>query len=498
MSQQEQKSNLSNNIAEWKALDVAEWSQTIPNLNNNQHSQLYNAIVNANFCGETLTECESAHEIEEELHINKSLCNIIWNAYISLDNMNYGKKMVYCLLGKTGAGKSSFCNLISNSNKFKTSGSIYSCTQQLSKNTIHFMGDKRKKIDIIDIPGLNDASGKQKDNNTLSDVISTLYDLDNTHIMFLIILNSEYPRIDAGLQEMLFTFVKHFGVSFLLNTAVIYTRWYLDEDSISRRDKYDETYRTNERNEWFKQHFDMPSDLKIPCFFFDTQVFRYKTQNTTHKTIILQRMTELYQLSRSLNPFKKGNYCVTNDILSNCMPWIIKKYNLHQFNVTINSFNCSKIHTNYITLQWCSNNILRLQSAIEKINLINKHELYWKLYNKTENKLVENIDVKCNGSKTINYLIQNTAYTFEISLYLGTYCLSCITSSKQLVVKTAMTCPTCSGSGQQYVSRTKTTSETCGYCNGDSKINKSKKIACRRCHGSGQDMEKKKKSFTIL
>ena len=86
------------------------------------------------------------------------------------------KDKVVVLLGKTGEGKSTFINCITNKNECKVDGGYDSCTQEIqdvaiSKNGVNYY--------FIDTPGLDDALGDEKNIEQLN------------------IIRKKYPRINV-------------------------------------------------------------------------------------------------------------------------------------------------------------------------------------------------------------------------------------------------------------------------------------------------------------
>ena len=96
------------------------------------------------------------------------------------DEANY-KQMTAILMGKTGHGKSTLSNLLSNSNDFAIGNDTRSCTKEIKLK--YFVNQENKaKISIIDTPGLSDSDGD--DNKIINDMKKYL-------------IKSDVPRINA-------------------------------------------------------------------------------------------------------------------------------------------------------------------------------------------------------------------------------------------------------------------------------------------------------------
>ena len=77
-----------------------------------------------------------------------------------LEEQNPDLKTSIITLGETGCGKSSFCNTLFASKRFKVGHSLDSETEIVEGK---YGENEYSDIFIIDTPGLNDSEGEQKD-----------------------------------------------------------------------------------------------------------------------------------------------------------------------------------------------------------------------------------------------------------------------------------------------------------------------------------------------
>lgn len=78
-------------------------------------------------------------------------------------NIMNSKIKAIILLGKTGHGKSTFCNLLSDSFEFKVGENLNSCTKDIKKKEYDLKEDNTKLV-IIDTPGFSDSDGDDPEN----------------------------------------------------------------------------------------------------------------------------------------------------------------------------------------------------------------------------------------------------------------------------------------------------------------------------------------------
>ena len=110
------------------------------------------------------------------------------------------------VVGKTGSGKSSLCNVLSgysfNADLFEVSAESRSCTQKTNFRNVFFNGDRMKPISIIDTIGFDDPNN-DTDATIISDLVVKLKNNCDYVNLFLITVNGQDPRLDGSLIGML-------------------------------------------------------------------------------------------------------------------------------------------------------------------------------------------------------------------------------------------------------------------------------------------------------
>ena len=137
------------------------------------------------------------------------------------------KDRVVVLLGETGAGKSTFINSITNTNKCKTSHSSKAYTDQIQ--IVKYFEDGYNFF-FIDTPGLNDANGDDKN-------VEQIQKIKNKGIISTLILAHNYndTRLTNSYKEILKTFMKIFpSEEFFEHVIYVETKYFydLEKDSL--------------------------------------------------------------------------------------------------------------------------------------------------------------------------------------------------------------------------------------------------------------------------
>ena len=144
------------------------------------------------------------------------------------------------IIGKTGTGKSSLCNVVSgldhDAKVFPVSASAESCTQSTQFADVLFNNDKSRPISVIDTIGFDDPKN-DLDAVIIADLVSKLKNQVDYINTFVIAVNGQNPRLDGSLIGMIRIFEKMFGKDFWQQTLLVFTRLPMDKKSISRREK---------------------------------------------------------------------------------------------------------------------------------------------------------------------------------------------------------------------------------------------------------------------
>jgi len=175
-----------------------------------------------------------------------------------------------CVIGNTGAGKSSFLNSLcgdSTNQVFLASPSSDPVTNQVKAERKHWFGDTNEnEILLIDTPGLGDENDEKN-------VYNMIEKLEQNKInAFAIVINGSNPRFDTFLYAMLQLFTELFDPKFFHNVLIIFTRWpYSKKEALIRKKNGDsEESRAKEWNEKIKVNFGFNTNrFPIPCVFLD-------------------------------------------------------------------------------------------------------------------------------------------------------------------------------------------------------------------------------------
>ena len=132
------------------------------------------------------------------------------------------------LLGGAGVGKSSFGNHVLERlgcppNTFKAEAGGASVT---TITTLHPAADGT--LIVGDVPGLGDPEGEAEDIAHLTDMVTTLRREAGHVNCFVLVFNSETPRLDARLKEQLHLFRAMFGPGFFGSAVLLFTHWGTD------------------------------------------------------------------------------------------------------------------------------------------------------------------------------------------------------------------------------------------------------------------------------
>ena len=110
------------------------------------------------------------------------------------------------IVGKTGTGKSSLCNVIAgkdpNDEAFPVSSAALSCTQNIRFDHINFNGNKECVMSLIDTIGFDDPNN-DTDTKIITELVDRLQNGCDEVNLFLIAINGTEPRLDGSLLAMI-------------------------------------------------------------------------------------------------------------------------------------------------------------------------------------------------------------------------------------------------------------------------------------------------------
>ena len=150
---------------------------------------------------------------------------------------NGRKKLL--IIGKTGSGKSSLCNVITgyapDADIYPVNSEAESCTQRTKFADVNFNGDESYPISLIDTIGFDDAT-KNDDAAIIAELVSKLNN-DCDHVnLFAIAVNGQNPRLDGSLVAIIRIFEGMFTSEFWKQVVIIFTRVQQDVKTKTRRE----------------------------------------------------------------------------------------------------------------------------------------------------------------------------------------------------------------------------------------------------------------------
>jgi len=150
-------------------------------------------------------------------------------AEFRVERLDKATKIVI-LLGKTGAGKSTFSNRLSgDKSKFgdqgpcKTSGRGKSETQTHTKQLVSLGDDSGVQIAIVDTPGYADSAGRRRDRRH-SDMLCAYLQGCGGINAFVLVHNGAETRICGNFQKMVKEYEAMFGMDFWSRLIIVATR----------------------------------------------------------------------------------------------------------------------------------------------------------------------------------------------------------------------------------------------------------------------------------
>ena len=151
-------------------------------------------------------------------------------------NGNTFKKVL--IVGKTGTGKSSLCNVVAgkahDADLFPVSAEAQGCTGTTTFGNVFFNGNKETPVSLIDTVGFDDPE-RDADATIISDLVIKLRTKCDFVNLFVIAVNGQEPRLDGSLVGMIRVFEGMFGAKFWSQAVIVFTRLPMDSRSIESR-----------------------------------------------------------------------------------------------------------------------------------------------------------------------------------------------------------------------------------------------------------------------
>ena len=184
------------------------------------------------------------------------------------------------ILGKTGTGKSSLCNVFSGkmsqsnllSGGFPVSSSPDSCTEKTSSGDYCFLGNICRPATIVDSPGFDDPKN-ESDAIIISDLVDELKQMKGVN-QILIAVNGMNPRLDRSMQAMINIFQQMFSPKIWENIGIVFTHLVMDKKTKRKREgaalMTDVEHASEYVNE-IKKKFPDVGGIQLDYFFIDTE-----------------------------------------------------------------------------------------------------------------------------------------------------------------------------------------------------------------------------------
>ena len=190
------------------------------------------------------------------------------------------------VLGKTGTGKSSLCNIFSGkmadstliSGGFPVSAKTDACTTQITTGDYCYAGNEFKPVTLIDTPGFDDPKTNQ-DAKIISDLVDRLKDIKQVN-QILIAVNGSNPRLEQSMTAMIKIFQGMFTPKIWENIGIVFTKLPMDKKNIKRRrlnqEKSDQEW-ANDYVREIKKEFKIRNSLPLKTFFIDACYYQDDT-----------------------------------------------------------------------------------------------------------------------------------------------------------------------------------------------------------------------------
>jgi len=156
------------------------------------------------------------------------------------ENIRNNGRNKMLIIGKTGVGKSSLCNVICglprNAKAFPVSPEATACTHTTQLADAFFGNNKTLPFSLIDTMGFDDPT-RDVDAVIIGELVATLKERVDFVNTFVIAINGQHPRLDGSLITMIRIFEGMFGEEFWNQTLIAFTRLPKDKSSVKRRER---------------------------------------------------------------------------------------------------------------------------------------------------------------------------------------------------------------------------------------------------------------------
>ena len=144
------------------------------------------------------------------------------------------------VIGKTGTGKSTLCNVLAgkeyDADYFPTSSDGRSCTHKTKFANVFLNGDKNKPVSLIDTIGFDDPT-KDHDATIIAELAVKLNTRCDYVNLFVLAVNGQNPRLDGSLLTMIKILERMFTKQFWNQVVIVFTRMPMSLRDKEKREK---------------------------------------------------------------------------------------------------------------------------------------------------------------------------------------------------------------------------------------------------------------------
>lgn len=151
--------------------------------------------------------------------------NVVTKETETSKDQKFGDEIFIAVMGRSGAGKSSFINLASNSS-LKIGEGLESCTERVEMSEPFQLEPNGRHIRLIDTPGFDDSSKSDADIlNTIATFLVNEYNKKRKLSGIIYFHRISDVRMGASSRRNFLMFQKLCGPAFLANVVLATTRW---------------------------------------------------------------------------------------------------------------------------------------------------------------------------------------------------------------------------------------------------------------------------------